>query len=339
MRLGRFWRVNRARPRRALRPKRVWVLRTVALATAVCLVAGGAFAAYLFRSTQNATDHLKHAPLMPGDSTGTGPEHDDPSTTGAAFNMLVIGSDGGSPTAGRSDTLLLLHVNADRKAAYVVSFPRDLYVPIPGHGQNKINSGYAFGGPQLTVQTMQNLLGTKINHAALVDFSGIVKVTNQLGGVTIMNKHAFSSHGFEYPKGKITLSGDRAMWFVRERYAMPKGDLDRAANNRKLILAILAKGMSAPTIRNPVKFSQFVSGVAGSVTLDNGFSNAELRRLALSLRMTTHDIHQIPAPLAGFDEIRGVGAVDRVDRQKLGRLSTALRDDDLGGYLRANPNN
>lgn len=256
----------------------------------------------------------------------------------APVNVLLIGSDAskGSTTA-RSDTVMLLHLDADRHAGYIISFPRDLYVPVPGHGKTKINAAYALGGPQLTVSTVQDLLGIKIAHAAVVDFRGLVKVTQELGGVTITNRHAFSSHGYSYPKGRITLSGDRAMWFVRERYALPHGDLDRAANNRDVVLAILSKGLSTGTIGNPAKFSRFASDLADSVTVDDGFSDAELRRLAVSLRMTTRDIRKLQAPISGYQDVAGIGSVDRVDTQKLRELSTALRQDDLARYAHAHP--
>lgn len=311
---------------------------SIALGLAFVLTAAGAATAYLYQATRTATDHVKHARLMP-------PQHEsDPAgvdngggLSKAPVNFLLMGSDAHHASTGRSDTLMLLHLDADRHAAYLISFPRDMYVPIPGHGKNKINSAYAFGGSELTVSTVQQLLGVKIAHAAVVDFPGIVKITQELGGVTINNPYAFTSHGYSYPKGSITLSGDRAMWFVRERYALPHGDLDRTANNRKVVLAILSKGLSARTIRNPVRFNRFVGDLAGSVTVDDGFSNSEMRRLALSLRLTPGDVGELQAPISGFGTVPGVGAVDLVDREKLKELSDALRADDLGRYASAHP--
>ena len=83
------------------------------------------------------------------------------------------------------------------------------------------------------------------------------------------NKTAFSSHGFHYPKGKITIAGEEALWFVRERHHLPGGDLDRAENQRNVIKAIVQKGLSAGVISDPATFTTFLSNVAKHLTVDN----------------------------------------------------------------------
>ena len=84
-----------------------------------------------------------------------------------------------------------------------------------------------------------------MDHVVLIDFDGFIRLTEDLHGVTVTNKTAFSSHGFDYPKGKITIAGEEALWFVRERHQLPGGDLDRAENQRNVIKAIVQKGLSA----------------------------------------------------------------------------------------------
>jgi LCP family protein required for cell wall assembly len=80
-----------------------------------------------------------------------------------------------------------------------------------------------------------------MDHVALIDFEGFIRLTEDLRGVTVTNKTEFSAHGFHYPKGKITIAGEEALWFVRERKLLPGGDLDRAENQRNVIRR-LAKG-------------------------------------------------------------------------------------------------
>jgi LCP family protein required for cell wall assembly len=324
------------------------VVLSIALGLAFAVVALSAIGAYLYSATRAATEHVKHARLMPSEDAGGAIEPDDgkfnrsgngtgKDASDAPINLLLMGIDGRNPQHGRSDTLMVLHLDADRHAGYLISFPRDMYVPIPGKGKNKINAAYALGGPELAVRSIQDLLQIKINHAAVVDFTGLVDLTDDLGGVTITNRYGFSSHGYRYPAGKITISGDRAMWYVRERFALPHGDLDRAANNRQVVEAVLAKGLSPGAIRNPSRFTRFVGDLAGSITVDNGFTNAEMRRLALSLRMSPDDIRQLQAPISGFADVPGVGAVDVVDQAALGELADAIRSDDLAGYAEAHP--
>ena len=110
------------------------------------------------------------------------------------------------------------------------------------------------------------------------------------------NKTAFSSHGYDYPKGKITIQGEQALWFVRERHALPRGDLDRAENQRNVIKAIVAKGLSARVISDPAKFTRFIGNVAKHLTVDRSLSDDEIRRTALSLRLDVENIDRAAGP-------------------------------------------
>lgn len=324
-------------PRRA--KKRRWPLRlgiALLILVVVVVAAGGLYALSLSRSV---SDNLKRADNLPPDQPTVAGQSARPtkSANDKSINVVLMGSDSRDPSNmrdnGRSDTLMILHLDADRKGAYIISFPRDMYVPIPGHGKNKINAAYSFGGPQLTVATLEQLTGARMDHVAQVNFEGFIDLTNTLGGVTINNTHAFSSHGFKYPKGEITIKGQQALWFVRERHQLPNGDLDRAANQRKVVQAILAKGLSGGTISNPLKFNSFVSGIAKDVTVDNTLTDSDIRNIALSLRLTPSDIKQIQAPISGFQTISGPGDVDVVDQAKMTALGKALKNDKLGGYL------
>ena len=215
--------------------------------------------------------------------------------------------------AGRSDSLMVMHLAADRKDAYLISFPRDMYVDIPGYGKNKINAAYSFGGPQLAVATLEDLLHSRMDHVAIIDFDGFIRLTEDLGGVTVMNEHASKSRGYTFPAGKITIKGDEALAFVRERYELPNGDLDRAERQRLVVKAILEKGLSPETISNPAKFTGFVSGVAKHLIVDEGLTDKEIRRTAVSLRLSANDLHLLQAPISGFGTINGA-SIDVVDR-------------------------
>jgi anionic cell wall polymer biosynthesis LytR-Cps2A-Psr (LCP) family protein len=177
----------------------------------------------------------------------------------------------------------------------------------------------------------------RMDHVVLVDFDGFIKLTDDLGGVTVTNKTAFSSHGFDYPKGKIAIKGEKALWFVRERHSLPGGDLDRAENQRNVIKAIVQKGLSAGVISDPAVFTRFLSNVAKHVTVDNSLSDDEIRRTALSLRLSGKDIELLQAPLAGFGTAADGQSIDVVDTAKMAELSTALKNDDLAGYLQKYP--
>lgn len=318
--------------------KRRWLIRGLIIALAVVVVGGSATGVYIYRTVQNTTEKVhRSSDLNPSGNEETGRHH---SSVKGPQNVLLLGSDSrktGDVADGRSDTLMLLHLSADREAAYVISFPRDLYVDIPGHGKDKINSAFAEGGPKLTAKTLQQLTGAETDHTAIVNFTGFIKLTDDLGGVTVKNDYAFSAHGHHYDKGKVTLSGEKALWFVRERHNLPHGDLDRARNQRKVVQAILDKGLSGNTIAKPGKFSSFTSGIAENVTVDDQLGDQDLRKLALSLRMGPGDVKQIQAPISGFRTVRGVGEVDVVDKSDMKQLSSALKNDDLDTYLKQHP--
>jgi polyisoprenyl-teichoic acid--peptidoglycan teichoic acid transferase len=324
---------RRAQPRRrALRR----VLIAVAAVLVVALVGAGAYA---WTINRQITSNIHRGIELPVDTPTPGapaasPSAQQPRATGV-LNYVLLGSDSrdeDDPGEGRSDTIMIVHLNKKRTKAYITSFPRDMYVDIPGHGQNKINAAFELGGPALTVKTLQELTGAHMNHVVLVNFEGFVDLTSDLGGVTVENKTAFSSHGYDYPKGKIKIEGKKALWFVRERHSLPGGDLDRAENQRNVIKAIVAKGLSAGVVSDPAKFTSFIGNLSRHLTVDNSLSDSEIRSTALSLRLDANDIELLQAPLAGFGTANGQ-SIDVVDRAKMAELGDALRDDDMGAYV------
>jgi LCP family protein required for cell wall assembly len=256
------------------------------------------------------------------------------------LNYVLLGSDSRDPNNegnGRSDTIMVVHLNKARTKAYIVSFPRDMYVTIPGYGKNKINAAFSYGGSPLTVRTLESLTGVQMDHVVLVDFTGFIDLTNDLGGVTVTNKTAFSKAGYDFPKGKITIKGTQALWFVRERDSLPRGDLDRAENQRNVIKAIVAKGLSAGVISDPARFTSFMGNVAKHLTVDSSLSDNEIRDTALSLRLNSSDIEQLQAPISGFGTTSDGQSIDVVDTAQLQELGDALQNDTMAAYVKKYP--
>ena len=318
--------------RRRLLPK---ILIGVSVLLVAVIGAGLLYAATIDRSV---TRNINRGVELPTDPSSVRPPKEAQET--GTLNYVLLGSDSrdpGNEGNGRSDTMMLVHLNAKRTKAYIVSFPRDMYVNIPGYGKNKINAAFAFGGAPLAVRTLENLTGVRMDHVVLIDFEGFIRLTEDLHGVTVTNKTAFSSHGFDYPKGKITIAGEEALWFVRERHQLPGGDLDRAENQRNVIKAVVQKGLSAKVISDPATFTTFIGNVAKHLTVDNELSDGEIRRTALSLRLSAKDIELLQAPISGFGTSRDGQSIDVVDTAKLAELSTALKKDKLSEYLKKYP--
>ncbi len=325
-----------AGPRR--RRRRLWP-RILIIVAAVLVVAVGATVIYGITIERKVTDNITRGVDLPGDDPSDTRPSKEPQETGT-LNYVLLGSDSrdaGNDGNGRSDSIMVVHLNAKRDKAYIISFPRDMYVSIPGYGQNKINAAFSFGGAPLTVRTLETLTGVRMDHVVLVDFEGFIQLTTDLGGVTVPNKVAFRSHGFTYKKGKVTIKGKRALWFVRERHAMPRGDLDRAENQRNVIKAIVQKGLSADVISDPATFTTFIGNLAKHLTVDNSLTDDEIRNTALSLRLSGKDIELMQAPLAGFGTAPDGQSIDVVDTAKLDELSKALKNDTIADYIAKYP--
>ena len=266
--------------RRWLRPRRILAI----LAGLVALIVVAAVAVY-FSVNSKLTKVDVLSPV---------------SFTSAGTNWLITGSDsraglskkeenqlalGHDITGNRSDTILLLHVPANGTRPTLVSLPRDSYVPIPGHGRNKLNAAYAIGGPKLLVQTVQNITGLPISHYMGIGFGGLVSVVNDVGGVQMCLKAPMKDPkaGLNLKAGCQTLNGDQALGFVRTRnFAI--GDLQREQDQRILIKGILSKMTSAGTLANPFAVIPAANGAAAAITIDQGTGLTQLISVAFALR-------------------------------------------------------
>jgi polyisoprenyl-teichoic acid--peptidoglycan teichoic acid transferase len=155
---------------------------------------------------------------------------------------LVMGSDsrGQSATAGaRADSILLVRTDPSKHLISMLSIPRDLYVPIPGHGTNKINAAFAYGGPPLLIRTVDRLTSLEVNHVVLVDFTGFRELIDDLGGITIVNptkivsSQNFDGHSWRFEKGPIHLDGRRALAYARIRHTTNAADSDISRTERQ----------------------------------------------------------------------------------------------------------
>ena len=210
--------------------------------------------------------------------------------TSAGTNWLIAGSDQrtgisraeraklhlGAEGADASDSLMLLHMGTGKPV--LISIPRDSYVPIPGHGTNKINAALAFGGPTLLVQTVESVTGLRIDHYMGIGFGGLADVVNAVGGVQMCVKTAIPADptgdsGFKgIAAGCHNLSGTQAIAFVRDRHSFATSDLQRIQDQRAFLSALLSKATSPGVYLNPFTALPFASTAASAIAVDKGSS-------------------------------------------------------------------
>lgn len=167
------------------------------------------------------------------------------------FSVLMLGVDEREGDAGRSDTIIVMTVNPNDKSTKMVSIPRDTYTEIVGKGSmDKINHAYAFGGIEMSMATVENLLDIPIDYVVQVNMEGFEDIVDAVGGVTVNNTLDFSVGQFNYPKGNITLDGEEALAFVRMRYEDPNGDFGRQNRQKQVIQAVMREGASAKSLMN-----------------------------------------------------------------------------------------
>ena len=272
-----------------------------------------------------------------GASDGERPEQIE----GSGRNILLLGSDKRSAedaasegvSGQRSDVMMLVHISDDSKSVYVTSFPRDLYVDIPGHGKDRINAALAFGGVGLALTTVENYTGVPIDHVALIDFDGIKGLVDTLGGIDVQVPQDFKVGDIQFTEGVQTLNGEQALAFVRERKQFSEGDFQRNRNQQAVLKGIADKLISADTLSSPAKITDTVESISPFLTTDDGLSGSAMVQLGLSMRSVRGgDLHFLSVPYGDPYTTQGGASVVATDEESMDVLREALREDDMGTY-------
>ncbi|MEU8295749.1 LCP family protein [Micromonospora sp. NPDC048909] len=264
------------------------------------------------------------------------------------LNYLLIGTDrrpGDTNPEQRADTILIVHVPAGLRQAYLVSIPRDLLVAIPAGGsypggQDKINAAYEHGGggeagAQLLSATLARLTGLRFDGAALIDFSGIKQVIDLLGGVRMcVDSEVRSIHTTRvFTPGCRQMNGAEALDYVRQRYDLPGGDYDRQRHQQQLLRALLDRAGETRLRTNPVKLDQVIRAVGGALTVDT--NGVALEDLLFALRGLPPDALrgvQVPSYPQVIDEVSYV-----VLENGSNGLFDAVRGSRMPDWAGANP--
>jgi LCP family protein required for cell wall assembly len=306
----------------------------------VAAAVAGVFAFNLAQSFDSKAQKIDNA--FPDESTR--PDKVEAAAGPSATNMLLLGSDSraasvdaaeaGAPTDQRSDTMMWVHIPADRKNIYIMSILRDTWVDIPGRGESKMNSAMAFGGIPLTVQTLENMFDTRLDNVAIIDFEGFKAMTDALGGVEVNVPVAFNTQQFSFPAGKQDLTGEEALAFVRERKAFGDGDYQRVKNQQVFLKAILSRFLTAETLTNPGTLSKLVDTVSPYVSVDSSLDAGKAAALGVQLRdVRASNVTSFTLPTLGIGTSADGQSIVLRDDAAIAEIKDALKNDTLGTYL------
>lgn len=200
--------------------------------------------------------------------------------------VLVIGSDarpGQVVTSARADSLHIVSVNPRLGRGAIVGIPRDSYVPIPGHGTNKINAALFYGGPDLVVRTVDALTGVHVDGYLLTGFDGFRRVVDAIGGVDVRVPYRMddAASGAHFAPGPAHLNGLKALAFSRDRHDTPGGDLGRSMNQGGVLLATLRQ-LRSTIAKDPARLLPWLVGGARFVSTDLSLSQMSELLLAAS---------------------------------------------------------
>jgi LCP family protein required for cell wall assembly len=214
-------------------------------------------------------------------------------------------------TGANTDTMMLVHIPADRQSVQVVSLPRDSWVSIPGHGMNKINAAYGLGGPALMVSTVEQATGLTINDYIEVNFVGFVRVIDELGGVDVCLPYAISDSdsGLHLSAGLHHVDGVTALKFARDRHSFATSDLQRIADQQQLLASLFAQATAAGVLANPLKLRQVVSSTAAAVTVDRGFNVTELANELRDIKPGSVSFTTVPIATPDYQTATGESAI------------------------------
>jgi LCP family protein required for cell wall assembly len=227
-------------------------------------------------------------------------------------NYLLVGSDSrqglspaqrrqlhtGNESGQRTDTIVLVHTGSG--PTLTMSIPRDSLVPVPGHGTTKINAAFAYGGPKLLVQTIEQDTGIHIDHYVEIGLGGFVNIVDSVGGITICPTHNMNDKlaNLHVKKGCQHADGRVALAYARSRHADPKlGDIARGGQQREVMSAVGHRALSPWTVINPFRYWNLWTSATDNLTVDQDMSVIGMGHFGWAM---THSKLTCPVPISNL---------------------------------------
>nr|WP_077625273.1 LCP family protein [Sediminibacillus massiliensis] len=247
----------------------------ISLAIVLVLVLGvGAYGYSIYHNAKQTVEKKIHEPVQAIDTTVGKKKVKDQDP----LNILLLGVDQRADDAGRSDALMVLSLDPKNDGMQLVSIPRDTRTEIVGKGfDDKINHAYAFGGTDMSINTVENLLDIELDYYVTMNMEGLSDMVDAVGGITLTNEldwvdKGYYEKGFHYAKGELELNGPQTMGYVRMRYQDPDGDFGRTKRQRQVIQAIVDKGASIASVN---KVDDMIDVLGNNMKTNMDFSDMQ----------------------------------------------------------------
>jgi polyisoprenyl-teichoic acid--peptidoglycan teichoic acid transferase len=268
--------------------KKKW-LRVTGVILLLLLVSVGAYVFTVYKSLTSAVDTMHEPIVREREPRPITFEKAEP------FSVLMLGVDEREGDKGRSDTIIALTVNAEKNSIKMLSIPRDTLTDIIGRGtQDKINHAYAFGGVEMSMDTVENFLDIPIDYYLKVNMEGFKDIVDAVDGITVNNNMEFSEGNAHFAEGEIQLNGEEALAFVRMRKQDPQGDFGRQTRQRQVIQGVLDKGLSFGSL---TRFDTIFEALGGNVKTNITFE--EMVEIQDKYRKVASNIEQMQLKATG----------------------------------------
>lgn len=236
------------------------------------------------------------------------------------FNVLLLGVDTGEfgrTDSGRSDSMIVAHINLKKKEYTLMGVERNLLVDIADQGmQDKLNAAYAYGGASCSVKTVEKMLDIQIPYFVSIYMGDFQKILKEVGAVQVENEFEFSSDGFDFPKGKLTLSPEEALSWARMRYEDPRGDYGRQMRQQLLLKGVLE---NMAQLNQVTKWNAFID-----ILTDNIKTNLPITNLVLHAKKLMKEPTIIHDQVIGEELIQNGISYQTVSTEEIARVHDVL---------------
>jgi len=249
-----------------------------------------------------------------------------------AAQKKAIGGTGGV-LGSRTDVMLIYYVPPKGDPA-LISLPRDSFLPIPGHGKDKLNAAYVYGGPALLERTVEQATGLRIDGYMEIGFGGFINMVDAVGGVEVCLKKAMTdkSAHINLPAGCQILDGAKALGYVRQRYEDPLGDLGRVQRQREIIGKVLQKLVRPSTLIFPWRYWGACQAITSAVKKGQTTDSSVLKAAIFSIsKVADNKAISLTVPISNPDAWTSAGSSVLWDTTKAKAMFAEIAQGDTSG--------